>query len=211
MIGLFLLAFSLSIDALGAGFTYGLKRIRIPLLSRLLFCLVSVCCSFLAATIGNLLCVILPFWVGNLISILILCFLGMRMLAASFKEWQHPKAIPDPPAAQGHWVWNALGFTITIVRHPLKGDWDKSSVIDPLEAVFLGFALSLDAFGAGIGYGLYGKALALALPVGLFQFLFLTLGQLSGIRLNQKTERFDALLSFLPGILLLLLALMRLF
>lgn len=210
MIGLFLLAFSLSIDALGAGFTYGLKRIRIPLLSRLLFCLVSVCCSFLAATMGNLLATILPFWVGNLISILILCFLGMRMLAASFKEWKHPKAIPPPPT-QGHWVWNALGFTITIIRHPLKGDWNQSSVIDPLEAVFLGFALSLDAFGAGIGYGLYGGALALALPVGFFQFLFLTLGQLSGIRLKQKAERLDALLSFLPGVLLLLLALMRLF
>lgn len=211
MFGLLLLAFSLSIDALGAGFTYGLKRIRIPLLSRMLFCLVSVCCSFLAAKIGNLLASILPFWAGNLISILILCFLGVRMLTASLKEWRHPKAIPSPPSTQGHWVWNALGFTITIVRHPLKGDWNSSSVIDPLEAVFLGFALSLDAFGAGIGYGLYGGALALALPVGFFQFLMLSLGQLSGIRLRQKTERFDALLSFLPGILLLLLAWMRLF
>ena len=38
----------------------------------------------------------------------------------------------------------------------MSADIDKSGVINGIEAVLLGFALSIDAFGAGIGAAILG-------------------------------------------------------
>ena len=49
-----------------------------------------------------------------------------------------------------------LGVVIQILRSPSKADMDNSGSISTQEAMWLGIALSLDAFGAGLGAALLG-------------------------------------------------------
>ena len=50
-----------------------------------------------------------------------------------------------------NWEIRSLGVVIHILKKPTRADFDRSGIITGLEALFLGVALSLDAFGAGIG------------------------------------------------------------
>ncbi|MDI5788515.1 hypothetical protein PO124_09275 [Bacillus licheniformis] len=50
----------------------------------------------------------------------------------------------------------SLGIVIHILRKPTSADIDKSGIITGIEAFLLGFALSIDAFGAGIGAAALG-------------------------------------------------------
>ncbi len=206
MLGIILLSLSLSLDSLGAGFTYGMKNIRIPILSGILFFLTSVICSLSATTLGHLLSNILPCHIGNLLSSLILLGLGLSMLISSIRESYSESS---PKRKQIHWVWNILGLTITIVRHPAKGDFNASNTIDPLEAMFLGMALSLDAFGVGVGYGLSAATQAFPFLIAVFHYLFLSLGQVIGKHLRRSVVGLDAIISYLPGILLIVLGLLH--
>lgn len=212
MISLFFLAFALSFDALGAGFTYGLKNIQIPFLSRLLLCLMSVLCALLATNLGYFLSDILPLWAGSTLSTVILLGLGVYMLLSAIGEYRTPEPVKKKLTSvkQYHWVIEALGLTVTIVRHPIRGDFNHSNTIDAKEAVVLGLALSLDAFGAGIGYGLTSGVWGLPLLAGAFQFVLLTLGQGLGYCLRRKIKTLDTLVSFLPGMILIFLGLLRL-
>jgi putative sporulation protein YtaF len=206
VLGIILLSLSLSLDSLGAGFTYGMKNIRIPPLSGILFFLTSVVCSLLATTLGHLLSNILPNHIGNLLSSLILLGLGLSMLISSIRE---SCSAPTPKRKQIHWVWEILGLTITIVRHPAKGDLDASNTIDPSEAIFLGMALSLDSFGVGVGYGLSAATQVLPFLIAASHYLFLSLGQVIGKRLRRSVIGLDALISYLPGIVLMVLGLLH--
>ncbi len=74
-----------------------------------------------------------------------------------------------------------------ILRHPDACDLNHSQAIDPKEALYLGFALSADAFGAGLGSGAAGLcSVYLPLSVAAAQFLLLSLGRYTGAHLQQK-------------------------
>ncbi|MCG3056169.1 manganese efflux pump, partial [Escherichia coli] len=50
----------------------------------------------------------------------------------------------------------SIGLVINILKKPTTADLDKSGSITGVEALILGIALSLDAFGAGIAAALLG-------------------------------------------------------
>ena len=98
----------------------------------------------------------------------------------------------------------SLGLVIHILKKPMSADFDKSGTITGVEAIMLGLALSLDAFGAGIGAVMLGFSPGyLALAVALLSSLLVFLGIKLGSYLSQITwlQRF----SFLPGILLIII------
>ncbi len=209
MLPLILIALSLSIDALGVGFAYGLREIRIPAASKLLMSLLSVVCAFAAVGAGKLLYTILPPRLGSWISILILIGLGIYMLLSAFREMRAPDQ-PSPAQEkprQYRFAVDFLGLTVTIIRHPVKGDLDHSKTIDLREAAYIGLALSLDSLGAGIGYSMTPSSTMLfPLFVGLFQLGLVTAGGLFGRRLKTQKWLNETVLSFVPGIIMLGLA-----
>jgi putative sporulation protein YtaF len=103
----------------------------------------------------------------------------------------------------------SLGVVIHILRKPMSADFDKSGAITGIEAFLLGLALSLDAFGAGIGAALLGYSpYIMAVAVASMSSLFLTFGIKSGqffsnIKWIQKC-------SFLPGLLLIMIGIWKL-
>lgn len=71
-----ILAISLSLDALGVGIAYGLRKVKIPLLSTVCICMFSIFYSGMAIYFGKYLYSIIPERVSKLIGILILLIMG---------------------------------------------------------------------------------------------------------------------------------------
>ncbi|KGP81093.1 MULTISPECIES: manganese efflux pump [unclassified Paenibacillus] len=102
-----------------------------------------------------------------------------------------------------------LGVVIQILRSPSKADMDNSGSISVQEAMWLGIALSLDAFGAGLGAALLGfPTLWTALVIALFSGVFLSMGMRVGLRFAALS--WMRRLSVLPALLLMIMGIMKL-
>ena len=86
MISTILLAFCLSIDSLGIGFSYGLKKINIPFLSQIILFIISIFLSFMSMLFGSFLSNIFPIFFSKLIGSLILFFMGILIVLEAFKK-----------------------------------------------------------------------------------------------------------------------------
>lgn len=215
-----LLSVTLSIDALFAGFSYGLSGTRIPWLSKLIICAFSVFYAAVALMLGSALAGLLPPIVGKIIGAAVLAALGVSMI---LKSLSHPNkkneaAVNDSaPKTLCKIIIKSLGITIEILKNnPAAGDVDRSGIIDMKEALLLGFALSVDSLGAGIGSALSGLSAWYIPPaVGLCQLAFLSVGLFTGSILCKKRRglpaKFDKITQVLPGILLIGLSVVRLF
>lgn len=85
---------------------------------------------------------------------------------------------------------------------------DQSGTIAGMEAALLGIALSLDAFGAGIGAALIGYSPFLtAFIVSTMCVFFIELGLKIGFVYSNTS--WVRKLSFLPGLLLILLGISK--
>ena len=104
----------------------------------------------------------------------------------------------------------SLGLVIQILRTPSSADMDRSGTISSSEAAWLGVALSLDAFGAGIGAALLGyPPFATALIIALFSGTFLRIGLQVGIACAQFS--WIGKLTFIPGLMLIMMGIIKLF
>lgn len=123
-------------------------------------------------------------------------------------------AAPQPADAEGAVPMLTLelrvfGLIIQILRTPSVADVDRSGIITSGEALLLGIALSLDAFGAGIGAALVGfpavpTAILIAAASGMFLWAGMRIGFLaSGLRWVQR-------LTVLPGIILIAMGIFKL-
>ena len=179
MVLILLLACSLNFDALGVGLSYGMRGVRIPRGSLALLSVCSVVYALLASVFGGVLTGVLPTWVSRWPGALILLTIAVFALL---------RALRDPPDC----------------------DFDASQSIDLREALALSLALSLDSFGATLSLALdTGAGFVLPLLIGACQLTFLLFGEYLGHRLA-KTQHFPArALNFAAGLLLLVLAVLR--
>lgn len=210
-----LFAVSLSLDAIAVGCSYGVKKIKIPILSGAVVGAISVGFSALATFAGTWLSALFPAAVAKWIGIGMLLALGAWMLLQTlFGREPEPKAAQQPPAQEKtilNLMLKSLGLSVTIIQYPADCDFDGSKRIDLLESLYLGLMLSMDAICSCIGLALSGAVSWLTpLLIGVFQWLFLQCGDLVG----QKLARLDFLrpkfIALLPGILLIGIALLRL-
>ena len=98
----------------------------------------------------------------------------------------------------------------SVLNKPDQADLDNSGVISGKEALLLGFALALDAFGSGLGAAMLGYSpLITATLISFMSGLFVFLGIKSGFMLSHK--KWMQHLAFLPPLLLISIGLVRLF
>ncbi|SMF76812.1 putative sporulation protein YtaF [Paenibacillus uliginis N3/975] len=225
-----LLAMALSLDGFGAGITYGLRRTKIPLLSVLIISLCSGLVLCISMQAGVLLQRVFSPAFASIIGAVILIALGCwsfiqqirsRSDRAGDAEPISPKAntagltvLADgagsqPQTAVFSLEIRKLGLVIQILRSPTRADMDDSGSISSWEAMWLGIALSLDAFGAGLGAAMLGfSPLLTSGVVALFSGLFLVLGMKTGFRVASKGGmRF---ISYAPAFLLIFMGIMKL-
>lgn len=209
------LAFAVSLDSFGAGTTYGMRGIRIPFTSVCIIAICSGCVVYVSMWLGQWLAQGLISQYTHIIGAFIFIGLGIWGLYQGFKdtdglieeEEQLERAEVFKPKV---WIVSirSLGLVIQILKTPIAADVDRSGTITSIEAFFLGLALSLDAFGAGIGAALMGlPSLTTSLAIVGMCACFLYLGMYLGLYYIHRTR--CKIVSILPGIILIILGLLR--
>ncbi len=204
-LGIGLLAISLSIDALGIGLSYGLRKIQIPILAKLIICFISMVFTEIAILIGDVIKNFLPDIISKGIGSLMLLVLGIFIIVQAFIKKEKP-----PKQKSSSFSFEFLGVTVNIIRNPSSCDFDKSCDIDALEAIYLGTALSIDSFGAGVSSAVTGlNSILIPLTVGLFQILFLYFGNILGKKVSSFKKLDSKVFVVLSGALMIILAAIR--
>ncbi len=205
---LLLLAFALSLDSFSVGFTYGLRKMVMPFKSVLIIASCSAISMLLAVSIGHGLAKILSPNITASIGGVILMVLGAGVIIQFFRPGKEKDLLKHEKTIVNFEI-RSLGLVINILKKPMSADFDQSGTITGIEALMLGFALSLDSFGAGIGAAMLGfSPIYLAGAVAVMSSLFVLLGIKSGSLLY----RFEWIqkFTFLPGILLILIGIWKL-
>lgn len=162
-----LIVFAVSLDGFGVGFTYGLKKIKITLTTLVIVILCSGIVVGSAMVFGKIIIrIISPEYASYLGGIILIC-LGAYLFGSHVRTNQKEQKKQNGYSA--------------ILKDPLIVDKDESGSISAKEALILGFALALDAFGAGIGasmigYPMLSTTVIIALSSGVFVFLGVKLG-----------------------------------
>lgn len=203
-----LLASLLTLDTLGVALSYGMKEIEIPLSAKIITILLSVASCGLSIFLGNYFHYMIPAGIANWIGLILLGFIGFSIivqgiLSNSSNNNKNEKTLLNM-------VVKPLGITIRIIQNPLVYDVDHSKRIEKGEAMALGLALSVDSTGVGFASAMTGCTYVL-MPIflGVFQLIFLYLGLYLGKKLNKSNLINKKLISVLPGLLILIIALMR--
>ena len=195
-----ILASSLSADALTAGFAYGSKKIKIPMLS--LQIINFICCAviFIAIFFGGLLKPFLSENFAGAIAFVILFSIGtIKILDGIIKSLirKHTEK------AFKFSVFN-IQFILHLYANPEAADTDTSAHLSSSEAVFLAVPLSLDGMAVGFAAVFAGinpwALLAWSFAANTAAIFF---GQKIGNSLAQKIP-FN--ISWLAGAALILLA-----
>jgi len=207
-----LLAVALSIDALGIGVSYCLRGIQLPLGAKIIIAMLSVLFTFIAILLGKSIVYIFSPYIAKFIGIVILLFMGVWIILQGIKkdEKKETEILKDDTII--NIIIKSLGITIKVIRNPLSCDFDKSSKIDPFEAIYMGIALSIDSIGVGIGSAIAGvNSLIIPFAVGFFQLLFLYLGDFVGKKLLMFEKIDSRIWVVISGLLLIIIAIIRFF
>ncbi|MGI9950914.1 sporulation membrane protein YtaF [Moorellaceae bacterium AZ2] len=201
-----LLAFAVSLDGLGIGFSYGLRRIKLPWVSLILIALISTAVSFASLAVGKLSTFVFKPVLAQRLGALLLLILGLEMI---LEAYLHAKG---ERLKENHVLIKVrvprLGVAIAILQEPHRADRDCSGSISPGEALTLGLALALDALGTGVGAGATGFSFWLTpLLIGLGQFLMVGAGLVIGRR--RSGGEWEKRGPVLPGVILIAIGLWR--
>jgi len=186
------LAFSLSIDAFGIGISYGVRRIALPKLSALFLAIETFSIMQIFVWIGHQMSSLLPSHLGELLASAFLLLFGF---------WLFIQGIPKKNAS-----------STSIIQKPSHCDKDMSATLEIKEALLLGLLLSLDSLGIGISVAASGMDVSwLPFFAAIFQILFLFAGKWAGKRLQRSTTMREEFWSLFSGIILIAIALIRIF
>lgn len=209
-IGCLLLAVSLSMDALGIGISYGIRKINVPLLSRLIICGISILITGAAVFLGGIILSFLNPDAAKFIGAGMLALLGCFIIFQAFAG-EKPKKEKKCGTLKSIFI-KPFGITIKIFRDPVFCDFDKSNGIDVLEAVYLGIALSIDSFGVGISSAVSGlNSMVIPFAAGICQLCMLCIGVFLGARLEKLHWGNSKIWNVISGALLVVISFLRFF
>ena len=160
-IAIILIGIAANLDNLGIGLAYGIKRVKIPILSNAVIALISMIVTYAAVTAGS---VVINFISGfrKFNRSLLLCAIGIwTLLSSRFSK-------------QG------------ILGNPEVFDEDKNYIISIREAMTLGFVLSANCLAGGIALGANGiSAIWTVISIGVFSFITVGAGVHFGVLLTK--------------------------
>ena len=211
----FILSLSVSIDSLSIGITYGIKNTKISYVGKVILFIISFVISIVSIWFGDNLKNIFPEILTKLIGTFILIFMGIFIIYQSINKKdinkiQYQDFKNNAEEKIYSFFIKFLGITIQIIKNPIYSDFDNSKKIDAKEAIFLGLALSLDAFCIGIGSGIIGlNSCLFPFLTSFFQLLFLNTGIIFGKKLNSLSKLPDNIWSIISGNLLIIIGIIK--
>ena len=202
-----LLVLSLCLDTFVASVAYGTDKIKIPFYSSIIINL--ICSLFLGISLflSNILKDFIPINIASSLSFFLLLSLGIyRIFEVFFKKYIRKLSYKDMPLTFKVFDFK---FVLQVYADEIKADYDKSKLLTAKEAFYLAVALSLDSlavgFGSGLGYINYIQVIALCFLVGI---VCIGLGSYLG---RHFANILNINISWLSGVLLIILAIMRTF
>lgn len=202
-----LLVVSLCIDACVASFAYGTNKIKISFASGAMLTAISTFFLAISLFLGTAIKSLIPPSLTTAICIIILLFLGVgRLFEGVLKNFLSRKAL-DP----NHIKFNLFDFTLVlhVYTDATLADLDHSKSLSLKESIYLGVALSFDSLIVGLGIALSSINIPQIL---IFCILVNSLAIYTGSLLGQKVSESSNLdFSWLSGLILILLALSKLF
>ena len=175
-----ILSISSSMDSIGIGITYGIKKTKIKIDAMVILWIISFIVTISSVLIGKMLIHVLPIKIVKLFGSVILICIGIN--------------------------------TIIKIKSQSFNSYDKdcSNIIDEKEAIALGIAMSLDAFGIGISTNIISNNIMIfPLLVSFQQIIFLNLGNLIGKKIINITKLPSWIWQLIAGIILIIIGLFR--
>lgn len=199
-----LLVLALSLDAFVASIGYGTNRIKIPFSSILIISLLCSSSLGISLFLGSQFKKVLSGNLGPIISFIILILLGIYYLFEGILK----SYLKDKSSGKVKIKLFNIWLIIDIYIDGTKADLNLSKTLDPKEALYLAIALSLDSLAVGFASSLgnvnYLSVIGLSIVVGIISIW-------AGLGLGKKlVEKVDINLSWLSGILLIILAVLKL-
>jgi putative Mn2+ efflux pump MntP len=174
-----LLSLASNVDNFAVGIAYGVKRLKISLLSNLLIALISGLGTILSMSVGDVISSYLPNPVANALGSLVLVVIGLwgiwetlkieqkRKRRATLRSREKSRSL----VAAGSYQFASEGYSGEagysqprsgledfayegFVDRPEKADTDRSGHIGPKEAIALSFGLAINNLGSGVGAGI---------------------------------------------------------
>ncbi|WP_282941350.1 sporulation membrane protein YtaF [Paenibacillus sp. RC67] len=201
-------AFSSSLDNLGVGISYGIRGIRIGLISNIIMALICFLLSEVGIIGGQWISKVLPGIFSSLVGAFVLIIIGIRIVLLAVPRKKHSPQALEPEKSE-------TASLKGLLQNPEKADLDKSGEIGYGEAVILGLALSANAVTNGLGAGLLGLSpLAISLTAAIGSFITVWLGTALGRKVAEiriGSFNLGQMGTLLSGVILLLIACNALF
>lgn len=200
-----LLALSSNIDNFAVAIAFGVKRIRIGILSNLVIAIVTGIGTFLSLSAGQAISKYLPDKVANVIGSVVLVGIGLwviwEALELKKKRKRNKFQFPDTVGAEDFYEkFSYEGF----LEKPERADTDKSGYIDVKESIALALGLTLNNLVVGVGGGISGLSVAITIFLSvMFSMLAIILGYSLGEQFRVKIS--IVWIETLSGILILVL------
>ena len=206
MIESLLLIISICLDAFFASIAYGTNKIKIPFISSFIISPIGALILGASLFFGSFIKKLLPGNLAIILSFLILFIIGIyRLFEGIFKTFIQKKRNLDKPLT---FKLFDMRFVLQVYADETIADYDKSKILSPKEAFYLSIALSFDSLAVGFGSSLGGvnfiQTIILCFILGL---ICISIGHLIGKKIVEKT---DTNLSCISGIILLILAALKL-
>lgn len=211
------LAISVSIDSFGIGITYGFRDTKISRIAKFILFLISIMITSLSIVIGNVIHHFFPIYITTLIGASFLILMGFWIIYQALKKRELKEETTDIEIKKKepkiHEIFiDFLGITIQIIRDPISSDLDNSQKIDWKEAIYLGFALSIDSLCIGVcGSALGYTSFLFPILVATFQLIFLSFGRFLGNKISSVSRIPENIWSILSGVLLICIGISRFF
>lgn len=201
----FIFGISASIDALGVGINYGIKKTKILLPAFIVLFIISSIMSGLSVFLGNIISSFVSDKFVNILGAFFLILIGLFIIYGALAKEKKNNL------KEYNFFIKFLGITIKIIKKPVLLDIDNSHSIDLKESILLSLILSLDVVSIGIGAGASDiNHFLFPVFVGVFQILFLFIGKLLGKNMTNISKVPENIWSVLSGILLILMGVFKL-
>lgn len=201
-----LLVIAISTDAFVASIAYGTNKIKIPALSVTIIDLICTSILALSLLLGSVIRPLLPAKLLSHLCFALLLGLGFVKLSDStIKAYiRRNNGIHKKLAFS---IFK-LRFILNVYANPEEADTDASHSLSPVEALSLSVALSLDGLAVGFGAAL---ATVNVLEIILLSLLINGAAVILGCHIGNKiAEKLNLDLSWLSGLLLIILAFIKL-
>lgn len=200
-VSMVMLGIAANLDNLGIGLTYGLRKIKIPLLSNIVIAVLSGVATILSSFAGSTLLHILPCKLCSLLGGVVVSIVGVLTILSLRENVEKKTSNNIQITTQNLQI---------ILKEPCRADADNSGHISIKEAILLGMALAVNCLATGLGAGMIGVNV-LELTISIMFFSLLTIFSGGYIGRHYFSGFLEKRATLIAGVILIVIGVYKMF